>query len=126
MSLSRFIENVEKKTMTNVEKKGNAKEVVQFTNLDLNFVIQELSLIVSQFDYTANVARDIVMINAHALGLSFLQQTYNMNVTVSLKSLALQFLRDEDSIVDLISTPPAQSKSLFTILFVMVSSFLII
>lgn len=90
------------KVRENVEE--TPKDFIQFTTIDVNFVMSELSIILTHQDTITSPKTDLATLKIQTFECDLIQQTYNTRVSLQLANISVQQKRN-NQIIDVISTP---------------------
>lgn len=108
MMLLKYLEMQENakqtKQLLHKREDESRKDFVQFTTIDVNFVMSELSVILTHQDTITSPKTDLATVKVRSLQCDLIQQTYNTRVSLQLGDISVQQRRNEE-VIDIISTP---------------------
>ncbi|XP_017782476.1 PREDICTED: vacuolar protein sorting-associated protein 13C isoform X2 [Nicrophorus vespilloides] len=102
-------------------KSTAAVNVVQLTKMQVDFELKDITIKLSHQEMLSSPIEDVAILNVHSMRCHMVQQTFNMDVDVSLASISMsQFLNGLNQPIEVISTPRSDKDFLFNVKFLQV------
>ncbi|KAF5289221.1 hypothetical protein FQR65_LT00109 [Abscondita terminalis] len=109
-----------KKVPSETQVKDFKGELIQFTQVEARFVMNELNLVVNHQEMSASPTEEILNLKVSLLECDFVQQTFNMQVGIRLGGINCSQMRDVSKI-DIINTPLRTNEYLIVVKYIMVN-----